>query len=735
MLDKTAGQGRDALYAAHPGMPAADGYRPSVRALIEVLRRRKLPFLACLVVVPAIAALALHRVTPLYTAVGALIYEPGRYRSQELQSVLQTGPTTEAVMASQAEVLHGLRLIEPMAQRLDLFSNPEFNASLRRPSMVQRLLARVALLRAPPSRDDAASGPPVSSPRNQVLLAAQRAVTVRPLNNSHVMEVTFTASDPALTAAAVNTLMDIYVKAGLAAKYSAVDKARAWLERRAAELRSELRKQEDRIASYRADNGLVQGVHAELDVENISQLEEALAKARADLANALGKLNAAQNGGGGEAPLAPSVIQLREQGASLAAQLQEMSTRLGPRHPDVLGVQRELRAVQSQEAAETARVVAATQAEVRAAQDRVQALEKDLAASHARVDESAVAQVPLSLMQRDADALRGLLTGVLQSLQETGQQAAVEMPDAHEVSLAPPPQNPSYPRAGPILAGSVASGLMLGLFFVYLLEINDTTIASGEDVRMALRVPCFALVPNLGRRVLGRMRAEDYAALRPLGGFAEQMRGLRTGLWLGAARPRTVSITAARPGEGKTTVALALGRVAALSGERVMLLDCDLRRPSIGRLLGGDGEQGLAEVLSGAAELEAVIKKDPLTPMSYMPAGATGPGAVGLFMSGKMAELIGALRDEYDLVVMDAPPALAVSDTRLIAHLADATLFCARWRHTPREVARNAIALLEDADASVVGVALTRVDARVHWRSGYPDADACGPRLGGYFQA
>lgn len=181
MLDKTAGQGRDALYAAHPGMPAADGYRPSVRGLIEVLRRRKLPFLACLVVVPAIAALALHRVTPLYTAVGALIYEPGRYRSQELQSVLQTGPTTEAVMASQAEVLHGLRLIEPMAQRLDLFSNPEFNASLRPPSMVQRLLARVALLRAPPSRDDAASGPPVSSPRNQVLLAAQRAVTVRPL--------------------------------------------------------------------------------------------------------------------------------------------------------------------------------------------------------------------------------------------------------------------------------------------------------------------------------------------------------------------------------------------------------------------------------------------------------------------------------------------------------------------------------------------------------------------------
>ena len=226
---------------------------------------------------------------------------------------------------------------------------------------------------------------------------------------------------------------------------------------------------------------------------------------------------------------------------------------------------------------------------------------------------------------------------------------------------------------------------------------------------------------------------QDYAALRPLGGFAEQMRALRTSLWVGQTKPRTIAITGARPAEGKTTLALSLARVAALSGERVILLDCDLRRPAMAGLLGLDGP-GLAELLLDQAELTDVIRHDPLTPLKVVPAGAVGPGSAGLFMTGKMASLLQSLREDFTLVVMDAPPALAMADTRLIAQMADATLFCARWRRTTHDVARNAVALLEEAGANVAGVALTRVDAHVHFLSGYSDADACGPRLGGYFR-
>ena len=725
------GSARDA------GSPIEPAIGLTGRALLGILRRRKLPLIACAVIIPALALVALKRVTPRYTAVGPLIYDPNRFKPAELQSILQVDPTTEAIMASQAEVLRGLRLIEPVAHQLNLFANPEFNPALRPPPLRVRLWRRAQSLFADQRQPaTSATGPPTTSSANAVLLDVQRAMQVRPINASHVLEVSFTGEDPVLAAAIVNNLMDTYIKAQLAAKFSAVDKARTWLETRAAELRTEVRTAEGRIADYRARQGLVRGVHAGLDTEQISQLTEDLAHARADLANAEGRLDAARNhtGAAALAAVAPSVVQLREQTGALSSQLQSMSTRLGPNHPEVLALRRQIEQGQRDVAAETARVVAATEAEVRVARDRVAALQADLAAAQTRVDHSEQAQIPLNALERDADASRTLLAAVLARIQETAQRAAVETVDAHEVSLAVPPDAPSFPRTGPMLAAATVFGLLFGLFIVYLQELGDTSLRSGEEVR-ALGLPCLALIPEMGRRRIGRLRVEDYAALKPLSGFAEQVRGLRAGLWKGGTlRPGVVAITAARPAEGKTTLALALARVAAMAGERVALLDCDLRRPALARLLSAEGQPGLAECLIGNTTLEAVVRKDPLTSLDYIPAGSAGADAAGLFMSDAMARVLQTLRQEYDLVLLDAPPALAVSDTRLIAQLADATLFCARWQRTRREVARNAIELLEEAQASIAGIVLTRVDARVHGRSGYADADACPSRNPRYFR-
>ena len=510
-----------------------------------------------------------------------------------------------------------------------------------------------------------------------------------------------------------------------------------WLETRAKELRAEVRPAEDRIANYRAMHGLVRGVHAEW-IPSRSARSQRIWGVPAPIlpppkAGSTRRANHA--GAAALAAVAPSVEQLREQNSSLTAQLQSLTSRLGPNHPEVVALRQEIEQVRHDVAAETARVIAASQAEVRAAQDRVTALEQDRAGAEAHVDRSEQSEIPLNALERDADASRTLLAAVLQRIQETAQRAAVETVDAHEVSLALPPDAPSFPRTGPMLAAAVAFGLLFGLFAIYLQELADTSLRSGDDVRGALELPCFALIPEVPRRRLGRLKVGDYAVLKPLSGFAEQIRALRAGLWRGgAARPRAIAVTAARQGEAKTTVALALGRIAAMTGERVMLLDCDLRRPELARLLGAEGRPGLAECLVGKESLESVTRKDPLTSMDYIPAGAAGLEMGGLFMSEAMARLLQTLRQEYELVLMDAPPALAISDTQMIAHFADATLFCARWRRTRRETVHNAIELLEEAQANVVGVALTRVDARVHGRSGYADADACSSRYRQYFR-
>ncbi|HJS84992.1 MAG TPA: polysaccharide biosynthesis tyrosine autokinase, partial [Acetobacteraceae bacterium] len=375
-----------------------------------------------------------------------------------------------------------------------------------------------------------------------------------------------------------------------------------------------------------------------------------------------------------------------------------------------------------------------TEAEVRAARARVAMLEQELERARSQSESQGEAQIPLHEMERDLDASRTLLQSVLDRLQEIHQQAAVESADARELSLALPPADPSFPRTRPMLAAATAFGILFGLLIAYLLELADTTFKSGEDVRGVLTLPCLALVPSLGRRALRGMQVADYPAYKPMSSFAEQVRGLRAGLWLGRERPRAIAVAAARPGEGKTTVTLALGRSAALSGERVVAIDCDTRHPSFARLLGGAAAPGLAELLRGSARLEDVLRKDHLTDLFYIPSGEGGPETLALFMSEAMGRLLQSLRQQFDLVLMDAPPAHAMTETRVIAQIADATLLCVRWRATPRAVVQNAIELLEAAGASIAGVALTRVDARAHRRSGAADAEACHPRYRRYYQ-
>jgi capsular exopolysaccharide synthesis family protein len=333
-------------------------------------------------------------------------------------------------------------------------------------------------------------------------------------------------------------------------------------------------------------------------------------------------------------------------------------------------------------------------------------------------------------MLRNAEASRGLLQAVLERIQQTAQQPSVEAPDAHEISLALVPGRPSFPRTGPLMAAASAFGVLLGLLLVYVRELADGTFHSGDDIRSVLGLRCLALIPRIPRRALNGDAVAEYAVRKPNSVLAEQLRALRAGLSLWPDRPRIVAVTAARQKEGKTTVTQALGRLAAINGERVIILDCDMRKPSVGR----HAEPGLVDYLRERADLAAVVRTDPKTGMHFIPSGKSEANALGLLMSANMARLLQTLRQNYDLVLLDTPPAEAITDARIVAGLAEATLFCVRWRGTSRQVALHALELLEEAHATVVGVALTQVDVNVHVRSGHADAEAYHPRYAGYFR-
>jgi capsular exopolysaccharide synthesis family protein len=258
-------------------------------------------------------------------------------------------------------------------------------------------------------------------------------------------------------------------------------------------------------------------------------------------------------------------------------------------------------------------------------------------------------------------------------------------------------------------------------------EALDTSLRSGDAVRAQLGLPCLALVPEV---------ASPHSAMldAPFCLYAEQLRALRTGLGLTPGRGRVLAITAARPGEGKTTLTLALARALASSGLRVLAIDGDIRQPSFDPIFATAGALGLTDHLASLASLEEILHQDPLSPLKIIPAGTQAKAALSLFLSPKLPHSLDLMRAAFDVVLLDVPPVFALAEGRVLARLADSALLCIRWGHTPARVVQAAITLLRETGATLSGAALTRVNVKAHGHSGFADAEAYQPRYGGYFR-
>ncbi len=196
---------------------------------------------------------------------------------------------------------------------------------------------------------------------------------------------------------------------------------------------------------------------------------------------------------------------------------------------------------------------------------------------------------------------------------------------------------------------------------------------------------------------------------------------------------KTILITSALPNEGKTTLAVSLARMQAIAGHKVVMIDADYRRPNIAKLIGIDSKPGLVELLAGTATLEEAISKDEVSGAHVIPTGAPAPNPPDLLASDHMRKLLGALSQTYDLVIIDSPPVMAVSDARVLSTEVDATIFAVRWADTRREVAALALKQLTQAGARVAGVVLTMVDPKKHAKYGYGDSGYYYGRIKKYY--
>jgi succinoglycan biosynthesis transport protein ExoP len=572
------------------------------------------------------------------------------------------------------------------------------------------------------------------------------SLTVEPRNNSRVVEISYTSKDPKLAASIVNALVDIYLVNQLEGKFDALKRASSWLNERLASLRDQANQSEDAVESYRATAGLTEGAQASIVAEQITKVNVQLSDARAALSAAQAQLDQARAFSNTPAQLEslpevldyPVIQQLVQQKALLERQVVDMSSKLGERHPDLLNIKAQLQSVKAQIVQEIQRVIRGIEPQVRAAKSRVDSLETELSRLREESIKYNESEAKLRTLQREAETNQGLLKTFLERAKETTDRFELESPDARLLANALVPKQPSEPKARLMLGVSAVFGVFLGLLLVYVAELLNQTFRSGDDIDAVLGISCLSIVPKL-RLVGGHVSPYDYVLKKPMSAYAEAFRSLRAALWLGGDLGRgsckSVVVMSSRPGEGKTAVSVSLARVVAAAGEKVMLVDCDVRLPSVGKALKAEPSVGLIDILMGKATREQAVRKDAGSGMDYILIGTQTPNSGQLLMSDAMSSLVRALRDDYDLVVLDAPPVLALADARILASMVDAVVYCVQWRETSRSTVSSGIRILRGIGANVIGAILTQVNLGTHSRAGFSDSELYSSAYSGYYRS
>ncbi|MBT3536780.1 MAG: polysaccharide biosynthesis tyrosine autokinase, partial [Rhodospirillaceae bacterium] len=401
--------------------------------------------------------------------------------------------------------------------------------------------------------------------------------------------------------------------------------------------------------------------------------------------------------------------------------LAELNTQLRGGHPRLALKQNELKDLQSNIALEVTKIVTNLKNELEIARVRENNLKSELANLDKEGDKQNAAAVTLRALQTEADANKQLYETIIARFKETDVVSdQAKQADAKIISRATVPGLPFYPRKGMMIAVALFFSAALGIALAIILDFLDSGFRSTQQIEDALGLPAVGTLPLLSR-VDRDQKPHDVAARKPNSIFGEAVRSIRTALMLSGVdkSPKTILVTSSVSGEGKTSLSLSLTSLAARTGQRAIILDCDLRRASVHKTLGVSNEVGLSNYLSGQADLGEVIGIEQSTGLHFIPAGGRVPHPTDLLGSKKMYALLETLGDSYDMILLDTPPLLAVSDALVLVRTVDRVLFVVRWEKTRRDFVGAAVKQVVDAGANVGGVVLSQVDMKKQSRYGY----------------
>ncbi|SDG15333.1 capsular exopolysaccharide family [Limimonas halophila] len=704
----------------------ADTETSGLDAVLRSLWRRKAIVVGVVVLIPLLAGLGSLAMEARYRAAAEVMLEP---RAGAAEGDRSPGASaTRAAIASQVEALTARGLLRRVVERADLLDTPAFNPSLRPETT---LLDRLGL------NGGSDRTLPKAVQQRRAVAALRERLTVRRQGRSQVARIAVTAPTPELAARVANTVASTYIDRRRALRQRWRERATGQLADTVTDLRGKVRAAEDAVAAYREKTGLTTEPGAGTPSRELAALTSNLASARAALAEAEARVDRAedrvQGGDAGAAARAldsPLIQKLRIRVTELRAKKAELNQRYAEQHPKLQTVTEQLDRLRSRIDDQVARVVDGLRSEAEVARQRVERLEAAVARKREQVSARQTDAVKLQRLQRAAEAERKLFTSFLARLRKADSAQAAAEPGARVLAEARPPLNPSAPNRTLIVALAVLTALPCGVGLALFVDHRDAGVASLAELEQTTGARAVALLP----RVTGADRhvPADHLLDRPASAFAEGVQALHTGLD-GAGAPRAVMVTSAQPQEGKSSLALAYGRLLARQGASAVLVEADLRRPGLAQKVRAPETPGVGEVLTGAATPADALRGDPHSALTILPAGAAAAEPGDILASTRVADLIRDLAARFDHVIVDVPPVIPVADARRLAPHVDAAVMAVRWRRTRHTTLNLALHQLAQTGAPIRGAVLTRVDRRRHKHFGAGEEVAYGRESRAYY--
>jgi exopolysaccharide transport family protein len=717
--------GRQAAPRVYPELLSQES---ALGEYFRILVKRKWSVLACLVSIFSAVAIASLKMTPVYEARGTIAINKAdsglvNFNNSPTFNVDYYDPTE---METEVRILQSDLLALQVIKELALDRRPEFGG---KPAPL------------PSTLDLAPDSLQGDSGRTSSLLSAFRgSLTVSLAPNTHIIELRYRSTDKEMAAQVVNTVMTTYTENNFKSRFDSTMQASDWLSKQLVDLQMKVETSQEKLVRYQKEHEIL-GIDEKQNITTakLDELNKALTIAESErmdkeavyrlvqggdsdtIASAAGVLDAAGAGSQGSSLLET----LRGKQAELKIQAADLSTQFGPSYPKLAQLNNQIKEVDAQILAETKKVSGKIKGQYTAALQRENMLHDALEKQKQEANKLNESAIEYSLLKRDLDSNRTLYEGLLEKLKEAGVSAGLRSNNFRIVDVARVPTAPIEPNIPRNLSFAFMLGLTSGVGLAFLLEGLDNTVRTTEQAQIISGLPPLGMIPlgsrstregaNHKRLIIASSKeaVELITQVRPQSQMAESYRALRTSLLLSnlGAPPKVIMVTSALPQEGKTTTSINCAVVLAQKGIRVLLIDADLRRPSIHKTLGMGPRSGLSNVLTGSSSLENAITRSPILPnLDVLAAGTPPPNPAELLASPNMRDMLDQLRSRYDHIVVDTPPTLSVTDAVVLSPRADAIILVIRSGQTTKQALRRSRDILMQVNAKVSGVLLNAVD-------------------------